>query len=358
MAILPPPLGLQFVKNSFTPSNIASLSLWLKADAGVTTSIITPTFISQIIISGAGETTSNGTYTRASGGNTSFTCSNGNSIEGSGTNWFLYDATLDSSTYANYDSLGQGNWETNEGVDPEPSAVNTSSNGTPYDGVTAWSDQSGNGNDTDDYGGYSPRFINNVKNGKPVIRFGAGGDTTVLKTLGTNLIGNSGNFTVIAAYNYNHSGNVWAGVFSKGDFASEAGSQIDFEAYFINGDNGWTNVMGVMDSDAGPDWVWSSTTTLHDNEWIIHEGISDVTNNSQKMFINTSEVSSSNSVATINALNIKIGIGNAGADSEPLPPNFGGFQGDIAEIIVYDKALTTPERQQVEAYLNTKYAIY
>ena len=30
----------------------------------------------------------------------------------------------------------------------------------------------------------------------------------------------------------------------------------------------------------------------------------------------------------------------------------------LAEIIVYNRVLTTPERQQVEAYLNTKYSIY
>jgi len=222
--------------------------------------------------------------------------------------------------------------------------------------VTAWADQSGNGNDTDDYGGYSPLFVSNVKNGQPVIRFGFDGATTVLKTVDTNLIGNSGNFTIIAVYNYNHSGNNWAGLLSKGDFSSAGGSQIDFAAQFINADNGWRNIFGVMNTN--PDWNWSSTTTLYDNEWIIHEGISDITNDSQKMFINTSEVSSSNSVSSINALDIKIGIGNAGSDSAPYSPTFGGFQGDIAEIIVYDKALTTPERQQVEAYLNNKYAIY
>jgi len=31
---------------------------------------------------------------------------------------------------------------------------------------------------------------------------------------------------------------------------------------------------------------------------------------------------------------------------------------DIAEIIIYNRVITTPERQQVETYLNTKYAIY
>ena len=35
MAILPPPLGLQFVKKAFSPSNIAGLSLWLDATTGL-----------------------------------------------------------------------------------------------------------------------------------------------------------------------------------------------------------------------------------------------------------------------------------------------------------------------------------
>jgi hypothetical protein len=33
-------------------------------------------------------------------------------------------------------------------------------------------------------------------------------------------------------------------------------------------------------------------------------------------------------------------------------------QGELAELIVYDRALTTQERQQVEAYLNARYGIY
>jgi hypothetical protein len=223
--------------------------------------------------------------------------------------------------------------------------------------VTAWADQSGNGFNANGNValGVNPTFVSNVKNGKPVLRFGNNNGATVLRTAQTTF-GNSGSFTIIAVYNYNHSGNVWAGVLSKGDFLSSERSQIDFTAQFINGDNGWTNVFGVMNTT--PDWNWSSTTTLHDNEWIIHEGISDIANNSQKMFINTSEVSSSNSVSSINALNIEIGIGNAGSNVPPSTANFGGFKGDIAEIIFYDRALTTPERQQVESYLNTKYAIY
>jgi hypothetical protein len=34
------------------------------------------------------------------------------------------------------------------------------------------------------------------------------------------------------------------------------------------------------------------------------------------------------------------------------------FNGDIAEVIAYNRALTTTEREDVEKYLNAKYAIY
>jgi hypothetical protein len=223
--------------------------------------------------------------------------------------------------------------------------------------VTAWADQSENGNNTTDYGGYSPTFVSNVVNGKPVIRFGNAGNATVLKTSPTS-IGNSGNFTLIAVYNYNNSGNVWAGLISKGDFATVEGSQFELDAQFINGDNGWTNVFGVMDYYGGPDWVWCPNETLYANQWIIHEGISDVTNGYQYQYINGNETSSAYSVAQINACNIAIGIGNAGSDRAPLSPEFGGFQGDVAEIIIYDRALSIVERQQVEVYLNQKYQIY
>jgi hypothetical protein len=223
--------------------------------------------------------------------------------------------------------------------------------------VTAWADQSENGLNANGniVGGVNPLFVSNVKNGKPILRFGNNNAATVLRT-GPTTFGNSGNFTIIAVYNYNNSGNVWAAVVSKGDLSSSVGSQIDFEAHYINGDFGWTNVFGVMGS--GPTWLYSSTSTSYANQWVIHEGISDITNNSQKMFINASEVSSSNSVTSINALNIEIGIGNAGSNAEPWTADFGGFKGDLAEVICYNRGITTPERQQVEAYLNQKYNIY
>jgi len=51
--------------------------------------------------------------------------------------------------------------------------------------------------------------------------------------------------------------------------------------------------------------------------------------------------------------NMRVGgaIFEGGSFSDP-------FNSKIAEVIVYNRDLTTPERQQVEAYLNAKYAIY
>jgi hypothetical protein len=48
------------------------------------------------------------------------------------------------------------------------------------------------------------------------------------------------------------------------------------------------------------------------------------------------------------------GARNAGQSSSINQP----FQGYIAEIVVYNVVLTTGQREQVESYLNTKYAIY
>ena len=58
-------------------------------------------------------------------------------------------------------------------------------------------------------------------------------------------------------------------------------------------------------------------------------------------------------------LRSEIVIGNGGARSlGPSPSVDQPFQGYIAEIVAYNTVLTTPQRQQVENYLNSKYAIY
>jgi hypothetical protein len=77
-------------------------------------------FISQITLTGSGDSTSNGVYTRASGGNTQFDGSSGNYIFWDG-GWYLYDASLEINTYWNPNYDFDGDWQVESGNSPAPS---------------------------------------------------------------------------------------------------------------------------------------------------------------------------------------------------------------------------------------------
>ena len=224
--------------------------------------------------------------------------------------------------------------------------------------VTAWTDQSGNGfnaigNVVD---GVNPTFVSNVKNGKPILRFGNNNDATVLRTAQTTF-GNNGEFTIFTVHKYDNTNNNWAELISKGDLASEANSQFAISPKFIssNPEASSFGVMGYADDTYGWSFLYQEPAST---SWSILCGTQSITNNSQQYHINGSLVSSSASVSAINQLNIEIGIGNGGSNLTPLQASNGGFKGDLAEVIFYNRAVTNTERQQVEAYLNTKYAIY
>jgi len=224
--------------------------------------------------------------------------------------------------------------------------------------VTAWADQSGNGFNANGnvIDGVNPTFVSNVKNEKPILRFGNNDDATILRTDATTF-GNSGEFTLFTVHQYNETGNTWATLISKGDLATEAGTTFEIAARFISSDPATSSfgVMGYADDTYGWNFLYQEPAST---SWSIVCATQSLTNNSQQYHVNGSLASSSSSVAGINATNIAIGIGNGGSGSTPRPADYGGFKGDLAEVIFYNRAITTPERQQVEAYLNTKYAIY
>jgi len=333
----------------------SGLSLLLKADAGIST---TPeTFISQVIVSGAGTASSNGTYTRATGGFTQFTASNGNYIFWDG-EWYLFDESYGSFTYfiSNYDFSGA--WDLNNGELPAPTS-STSTTQTGNNVVTSWADQSGNGFNANGNvaDGVNPTFISNVKNGKPILRFGNGDLATVLRTDETTF-GNSGEFTIFTAHKYDATGNDWAELISKGDLASAELTSFAISPRFIGSEDPTQSSFGVM-GFADDEYAWNFLYQAPaSTNWSILCATQSITNNSQQYRINGSLASSSTSVSSINQINIAIGIGNGGDSATPKSASHGGFKGDLAEVIFYNRALTTPERQQVEAYLNAKYAIY
>jgi hypothetical protein len=224
--------------------------------------------------------------------------------------------------------------------------------------VTAWADQSGNGFNANGNvtNGVNPTFVSNVKNGKPILRFGNNNAATVLRTAQTTF-GNNGEFTIFTVHKYDNTNNTWAELISKGDLATEANSQFAISPRFISSNPSRSSfgVMGYANDTYG--WNWLNQEPASTN-WSIVCGTQSVTNNSQKYFVNGSLISESASVSAINQLNIRIGIGNGGDDLNPWSANYGGFKGDLAEVIFYNRALNSTERQAVENYLNNKYNIY
>ena len=77
-------------------------------------------FIKEIILTGAGAETSNGTFTRESGGMSWFYSENGSHIEPTVDGWFLIDSVIDDQTYM-FDFNFQTVIAVGDAIEPVPS---------------------------------------------------------------------------------------------------------------------------------------------------------------------------------------------------------------------------------------------
>ena len=306
------------LSKTFDPKKISGLSLWLKADAGTTST----TFISEIEISGAGAGSSDGTYVRSSGGNTTFYLNN-NEIYFSGGNWLLYDDSYGDVTYINLgSSLDPNNW-IEENASGAPSAVNTT-----ISKVTAWADQSGNANNataTD-----TPSL--STVSGKTFMNF-AGGYFS-----GSELL-TSPYATIMCVARFSSLRDIEM-IFSQiaGDGSLNMllyrGFNLDSGYRIYNGEN------------------LSSDSLTNNNQTYLFGGT--FNNGSGALFLN-GVADGADTVGSIAPEgNYYLGAWGGAEQDPPLTTT----EMKMAEIVVYDRVLTTPERQQVEAYLNAKYAIY
>jgi hypothetical protein len=327
----------------FSPKDLQGLGLWLKTDAGVTT---TPeTFISQVVVSGAGTTTSNGTYTRTAGGFSQFTGPNGNIIFWDG-EWIIYDDNEGTDTYRidNFDFTGV--WtDINASLPVPTSSTSTTPTGTLL--VTAWADQSGNGKNatTENGGDDSPVFVSSAQNSKPAIQFN-----------NSDLEGTS--FMRIASPAFNLKN-------STAFFVTKQSAQLSFARLFsflsADGDDYATNdgmaVLYNATTDPRQFQIESNFGGAFENASNYEAfGVASYTITSDGLitpFFNSIAGTShtNEDMAPTNGADALIAQGSQllGASS---------FDGQIAEIVIYNREVTTPERQQVEAYLNQKYAIY
>jgi len=389
----------------FLPSSLGGLALWLKADAGVTLGISqiiisgfegiyigangtynynseenwwelsgtsyriesngsliddndqtviatnsnnfqgawTPTnYLSTITLSNAGEDADqgfvvvNGVYTRSDAGGplASFTASGGRSIDWDPNDGDFWETS--GGWYRNYGpSLNVGDWQPEGGEEPGPTAVNSTSvrnagsptSTTVSDLVTAWADQSGNARNAN----LDTQSIYTTISGKSFINFVAGSRFTLSSVIWSD-IEFIGTIFFVARFNSSSAG-------GSSILFNQEGNNGNL--FFIRG-IGSTNNFYITKNDGT---VVVSSNVLADN--------------------NTNYILAT----TFNASTASLYLNGASAGSGPISSSAGysvnSFIGaydteqfNVAEVIVYNKVLTTEERQQVEAYLNQKYGIY
>ena len=210
--------------------------------------------------------------------------------------------------------------------------------------VTAWADQSGNGRTVTVSN--SPVFSASSINSKPTVDFN--GSTQFVNALTPAFVGNN-NFSVIWAFKY-------VGDSTEGNSYSPSLSFLSAE----NLDQGAFHYIKNVDKfpasyplafNGWSPYDYSSGFTYSDGSNYILEFVSD--DNLGDYFVNRNNTQEGTGAVGTAADSDITGIRIAGQQSPFRHANI-----RMAEIMVYDSTLTSPQLEQVRNYLNTKYAIY
>jgi len=254
------------------------------------------------------------------------------------TGWILYieGGPYTPTLYTNNSQIAIGSWTNVNGGGTVTSTSNLFSNrhGTVYTtrqgyNITSWQDKSGNNIILTPNIQNGPTFISSFVNGKPAIQC----DGTQGLSTNNFLVQNTWTFFSVAKRDAGDSGRT-------------------FSAYNINMLIGSWN--GNSDRFYGNDtngWLYEGTS--QSENWIITTAYSDANSSNSFLFRqNGTTLSSGNSSTSISidGLSFGGGIWNGG-NQEPANCYF-------SEFIIYARVLNSTEIQQVEAYLNQKYAIY
>ncbi len=213
------------------------------------------------------------------------------------------------------------------------------------DDVLNWLDQSGNGNDfTNDFGG-APEYVNT--NGRFALDFSGGSD--YLRA--SSIISGTGARTMI--------------LFVQPTSLSSSASNCAF-GLAPNESTGMgyslfleePGTTGLACRVSGNRIMNYAADVTKPTLFSVQNGASE--NVGQTIFYAngtevTDEISAVASTLNTSALGCIIGGFSSGADNDP-ETSF-DFNGDISEIIVYDKALTGTERQAIETYFNIRYGV-
>ena len=202
--------------------------------------------------------------------------------------------------------------------------------------VIRWADQSGNAPDAvGDPGVPEPEFKTNILNGLPVVRFFDDG----LKIF-NHQVHSSQDFTIFAVTNSIAVNDTPRILYSNWDFANQ-GTSV-FLGTTSTGNH--TNVFPRFTDHLNASPATLSNPGTHS----ILRGVFDNTSNVSQIFQNGTQVGN-NGTAPVRDFTTDSSLGKQGSN------NGERWQGDLAELLIFDEVLSAANTAAVETYLNVKW---
>lgn len=208
--------------------------------------------------------------------------------------------------------------------------------------VARWEDQSGNGNNfTQSGSSQRPQLKTSIQNGLNVLRLT---NSTFVVCNNNALFRNISGATVFGVRKCASNPTGEQNIF-RANINNSSPSRIFFAVGF--GTAGRANAGGRrLDTDSFSGIV--STNNVSTTAFEIQSAVYDYANTNLFLYFDGSQEASNTSWQTAGST----------SDTDSSQIRVGTFNGDIAEVIAYNRALSTAERENVEKYLNEKYAIY
>ena len=217
--------------------------------------------------------------------------------------------------------------------------------------VARWADKSGNNRHaTQGTANARPLLKTSVKNGRNVLRFDGANDQFRCADANGLDLNVFTVFSVVIPSSYTPSNSKLPAILNKGDFATPAGTNYEIVS---NNSGQWSAAICQGNAIA---FAASSSLLVSQNACQTVAMRRETTSSGVTIYKNGIAGATSTAFSgSLNNISTPLGIGGKGDGSQS---SIDSFIGDILEIIIYNTALTTTQRQSVETYLNSKWAIY
>jgi hypothetical protein len=210
------------------------------------------------------------------------------------------------------------------------------------DAVAAWSDISGNGwSATQSTAGSRPTYKTNILNGQPVVRFD-GGDHLDFNNNATPLFSAAGEWTLFVVHKISTTTGT-SGILGQYIAAVSNGRYYFYDAGSFLGS---TATLGSVTQTNGAE---STTTTRVD----VHRRSASNRFRTYSNGVNNDDDTDASTRNLLQCGNILGAITSSGSVYNGAMQNY--YNGDIAEVILFNRDLTDAELLAVQSYLGTKY---